>query len=1182
MNTQDPSIPTTVTFNSVLSQDFITSNGVLVDSSKAGQVAVFRNVNKAHAVEALVLSDAGGEAGQIFYLAHDPKSLTGWSFTPVLDAGGNKLLAREVLAFTTTWGAIDAFYVGTGGHLNHMWLDPKTGAWTSPYAIGAAPTDLSQLAVAFSPGASEANGALVVYCIDPNGKVFFYYGKNSLWTPATMPIGGAASSWTLALRDESSWLLTMVASQTFIFRPGGGDPIGGVQQGRVAWAWGALGSGGLKVAGGAIDNTNPTDRVVLNATNMAGTPATMMLMLAGASDPSGGHQVAWLINPGASDQAHGTIAGTSFADAAIVKSTTGFVNIYGIDKSLNLFTLRQIGFNPGDMSSGYGTTQTWGPVFQLDTRMQRMYADPSPGDTPVLIAVDADVGALHLYVQDPTTNLWLILPITLPSTQRFEINRWRTEINVYDQDGQQMANAPIRLSAQSAVDVEINGAYFVIDSAISATVTTNALGKATVASLARTLAPPAFTVAAEGLPTQNEHSPAGPVNDYLAGTGSIFSKGPFDAAAVKQLSPQSPIDPKVSLNAIQQCAQLGQQKHPEGAARVLAVRRSAHPVHVYARMGGQGIHHPCAARSDADAFLAANLNVGSFWGDVWDATKHFAGDVWHGIKEGLHRVASVVVDFTNSVIQLVIEIGGQLVKLADWVIKGVEDAMQAITSVFNWIEAKVEAVIDWLKMLFDFKAIWNTKEALKTQLLVLPDYLISQFGTWSALIENDFFARQKAKIGDYFAAAISKYGGRSFAGLDGWTAMGQPPSSSSKIAGSATPSDLTDNANINWFQDKVSSNAPAQIDGIPATGGDPIQAFFDAVVDVGQDLLKAFSDFGNGVVALLQADSVDSFENIAISTILALARDLVFTLLDLFDALIQGLLSLATLAMQGLKAAMTAELKLGFINDVYGWVASKVGGSATLTMGDLVALIAAFPITIVYKLIAGVDSEPFPGGRLPTVNTTLAATAAQEPSKQVRQAFGTTAGVLTAIGAVWRVTGDVMTTSPGWLTPVSWGTTGIRLAFTHPGWLQWGPLEWGTTSAIAANLLWLGPLAYTLNDMYKISDTVQGGVVAKLKSKGLTDWVFGDVTKVASSVFGVFMLGNTIYSLTQTSTPPLAATAQVIEGIVSPFSFLTMTPIRDAPEIGPIAVALKVALDLVGGIGGSALEITSAWTEIAS
>ena len=52
--------------------------------------------------------------------------------------------------------------------------------------------------------------------------------------------------------------------------------------------------------------------------------------------------------------------------------------------------------------------------------------------------------------------------------ERFEINRWRTEINVYDQDGQQMANAPIRLSAQSAVDVEINGAYFVIDSAISA------------------------------------------------------------------------------------------------------------------------------------------------------------------------------------------------------------------------------------------------------------------------------------------------------------------------------------------------------------------------------------------------------------------------------------------------------------------------------------------------------------------------------------------------------------------------------------------------------------------------------------------------------------------------------------------------------------------------------------------
>ncbi|MCA9634592.1 MAG: hypothetical protein KC420_00970 [Myxococcales bacterium] len=1122
MISQAQATPSTVTYDSVLSQDFITSNGVIVDASKSGQVAVFRNPHKGDAVEALVLIKT-----QIFYLAHDPTSRTGWSLGALRDSSGKDLFATEIIAFATTWGVVDAFYIGTGGHLSHLWIDAASGDWTAPIGVGNAPANLSQLAVAFSPGASESQGALVVYAVDPGGNVFFNYGSKSLWSPSTMPLGGAASSWTLALRDESRWLLTMIASETFIFRPGGGTPIGGVQPGQAAWAWGGFSDGKLSVAGGHIDDKHSAEKVILNATDMAGTPATMILMLEKFSAPGGGGPISWLINPGASDQGYGTVSGTKFIDATIVKSTNGFVNVYGIDPDLNLFTLRQIGFNPSDMGSGFGETQTWGPLLQLDARMERMYADVAPGDTPALMGVDADLGALHLYVQDPSTSLWMIVPVTLPTASKFEITRWRTEINLYDQDGQPMANAAFRLNAASVVDIDVNGTFQVIDSDLGAELTTNALGKATISSLATSLAPPALTVSADGLPAQGPHSPAGPLNDYFAGTGDLLGKPTFGAGVVQQLSPASSSDAEAAANAIKLCAQLGQAPGSEGDLRLQAARTSPQPIHVFTRSAKGVRHHRCTSGAEADALVAADLGASSIWSDVWDATKHFAGDVWNGIKDGLHKVASVIVDLEKSAVRLAIYIGDQLVTLADWVIKGVEDALQAVTAVFNWIKAEVEKVIDWLKMLFDFQAIWNTKEALKTQLLRLPDYLISQFASWSELIANGFFARQKAQIDGFFNAAISRYEGQAFTNLDGWSPMGQPPSSSATIAGAAVPSDLTNNASVNWFQDKVSSNAPAQIDGIPATSGDPIQAFFDSLVDVGQDLLQAFTDFGDGVVGLLKAESVDSFEDIAISTLLKLARDLVDTVLDLFDAIIQGLLALATLAMKGLAAAMNAELQLGFINDVYAWVASKAGGSTTLTMGDLVALIAAFPVTLIYKLINGVDSQPFPGGQPPT--SAPAALAVGDPSATVQQVFGTVAGVLTAIGAVWTTVSDVMQPAPGWLTPVSWGTTAIRVAFTHPQFLDWGPLEWGTSSAIAANLLWLGPLAYHLNDMYKINETITNGVNSRLQAKGLTNWVFDDVKKIGSSIFGLFTLGNTIYALTQTSTPPLKASAEVVD-----------------------------------------------------
>ena len=48
-----------------------------------------------------------------------------------------------------------------------------------------------------------------------------------------------------------------------------------------------------------------------------------------------------------------------------------------------------------------------------------------------------------------------------------------------------------------------------------------------------------------------------------------------------------------------------------------------------------------------------------------------------------------------------------------------EDAAQLTVGVFKAIAAAVEDVNDWLKALFDFAAIWNTKMALEALFLHL-------------------------------------------------------------------------------------------------------------------------------------------------------------------------------------------------------------------------------------------------------------------------------------------------------------------------------------------------------------------------------------------------------------------------------------------------------------------------------
>lgn len=1168
-----------ITYSSVLSQDFITSSGVVVDTTKTGQVGVFRNPRKSGAIEALVISGQGGTPGQVFYLAQDSSSLTGWVLTPLVDGAGNHQFATEVIAFGTTWGSVDAFFIGTGGTLMHTWADPsqKCG-WVAPASIASAPTALSQLRVAFSPAATTASGTLMLYATDPKGNVFLYYADAGTWTAATMPLNGSASSWTLALTDKTHWFLSMVAAEAFSFRPGGGQPIGSVQPGWIAWASGSMSHSGNQVAGGGINSgRNVLTKVLFNATNMAGTSSTMILMLDGATDKSGGHPASWLINPGNTGQAYGTIAGTDFTDAAVVESTDGYVTIYGVDPLMNLFVVRQVNFAAGDMATGYGTSQTWGPVFQLDSEIARVYADATPSDAPALMAADSEVGALHLYYQDPTTALWLAVPITLPTTTKLEINRWRTEVNVFDTSGQQLVGANLAITAASAIDIEVNGTYFVIDSTTSATVATNGFGTATFASLATSLSPPALTVTVEGVPATTV-SPGGPVNDYLAGTGTLMGKPTFDLTAVKALAgPGSKVDPATALDAIQKCAELGQgaAKQPRALASLAAHRAAGTPVHVYSKTGG---HRAFATRAEADTFMTGLASAASFWGDVWDDAKGFAGDVWHAIKEGLHAVESVVIDLGASAVQLWIIVEGALVQLADWVVESVEDALHAITSVFNWIEAAVDKVIDFLKMLFDFSAIWNTKTFMVTQLTALPTFLGQQFTVWSNQLQQGFFAKQKAFVDTMFDDLITRYTGQQFTQLPGWVPMNAPASPTTPTIGSATPNDLGNNVNGNWLQDKVISNAPSSFGTMPTAANSPLDNFLKAGVDAGQDLLNAFSAFGTGVQKLVSASNLSSFQNIAISTFLTIAKDLADAVIDLADALVQGLLALGTLAMSGFTAVMTTPLNLGFINDVYGWVAGQAGGSDTMTLGDLICLLLAFPVTIVWKLINGVDTQPFPGGQAPT--DALKAGAAAATSSTIQQVFGTTAGVLTVIGGIWGFAGDALEEPPSWFSYVGYGITALHVVFSHPGFLDWKQLEWTTVSIIAANLLWIGPVFYwTLGTAISTAlASTSTKVLGWLNDKGMGTWGVSDLTKVLSSFFGVFMLGSTVYAVAQGTTPPIASTANILNGVNGPFAFLTMAPVVDSP-LGVIALPLKLVLDLTTSLGGGVLEVVSAWTE---
>lgn len=122
------------------------------------------------------------------------------------------------------------------------------------------------------------------------------------------------------------------------------------------------------------------------------------------------------------------------------------------------------------------------------------------------------------------------------------------------------------------------------------------------------------------------------------------------------------------------------------------------------------------------------------------------------------------------------------------------------------MDAGIDKVADWLKALFDFKAIWNTKMAIQQAVESLPPYVVKIAAKTQSLADN-WFADQKKIVTEALDAMKAKYAGKTFGQSPNWQDPCAPPSGT-PVAGGAALSDFTDNPHHNWLHEKVNSYAP--------------------------------------------------------------------------------------------------------------------------------------------------------------------------------------------------------------------------------------------------------------------------------------------------------------------------------------------------------------------------------------
>jgi hypothetical protein len=516
-------------------------------------------------------------------------------------------------------------------------------------------------------------------------------------------------------------------------------------------------------------------------------------------------------------------------------------------------------------------------------------------------------GPLKL-VKSPTTGLWSQRRITLPPSATTKpatpIHSYTTHIQVTDANGQAAQNVTVKLTATNVVSVYINHLYYIVGPS-PIEVTTDVRGAVTIVELTASLAGTRFQVSVASQPevavntmdTAWQRNAKYTTVDLLQGAKIVNRDG----------STRDFVPTGTSLDDLKRVAKSNQSLAQSYNGLVNK------PLPTMAQ------HVPRAlAASRGDALAAQGFIDGILVG---------IGDLIRWLESGIEAVVHFIEDVAEGVWHLVVEIGEAVYHA---ILDCVEAVVAAATWIYNAIKIAVEDIIKFLEFLFGWQDILITHKVLKNLFLRLSEHLIDGIQTTKADVAR-LFQQLESQIASW--ANIPD-----FTQTPGATVAANPPAQGQNSA----PANL----GIHHFQGSCAASSSS------LSPAGPVEAIFDDLIN----LLEAEGETLRAAADAIKTDIIDQFSNLSVSDIIkkfvAIVADLVLksaenvlvTLLDVFAQLLEGMIDI-----------LTAKLDIPILSWLYKELTQE-----DLSFLDVICLIAAIPVTLIYKVAAG--KTPFPEG----------------------------------------------------------------------------------------------------------------------------------------------------------------------------------------------------------------------------
>jgi len=869
------------------------------------------------------------------------------------------------------------------------------------------------------------------------------------------------------------------------------------------------------------------------------------------------------------------VDGGAFQDAAVMVDWNNLMHVYGIASSLStqtdgtLSVLHQTGWREEKQVGHSWGVPTWAQVetkqldgsltrrnfaAPIDTKVERIFLDAYPDSSPTLLIVHKD-GGITLFTQDFTSGEWKTEQVNLSSTTTLEaISVYRTQITLVNEQGAPVPNAKLSVSATSLAQLRVGDKVHIVGPEASAVVMTNASGRVALSVPASGLTTPSLVFNAPGLEAGSVVKPDVDVQKYLAGSGTLPGRKPLSGAVLKAASAKPggpPLVPAATWGRIteQQAADsIKKIMGAAGAARGVADSSGAIGFMFQTFDQSRPAFVEFATHEELDAALAAHRAHPQYGGFVEDMEEALA-DLWTGIKRGAAKLASLVVEVVNGVINLAIKIGDSIVEFKNFVIKTLQDAANVVTAFFNELAAKVEDVVSWLTGLFDFKAIWDTKTVIENKLISFPTFLQGQMQSNGITREsvkgkfNTYRTDLKTQVSNWLRDDQNK--GRTFLDLTGEQSLrpGRLYAPETVLFasanGSITRGDIK-GPQSNWLLDMVSPSFSSI--GVQSVNGlGPVWERLKSGFDGTNSGFKEKLD--QDLKGLLNPADAESFGRITLHAFVNIINNLIDRIFQFIDGVIEVSFDMINLSLTNAENFLKTPITSEFILSIVNWIYKEGHAGQTpppLTLAGLLSLIMAFPVTLAKKLITPAGSQ-----------------GADDP---VVDSDGLTAGIAQVLFGF----PDIILDSG---LPISEkNTTGLQLLaigcemlisfFTFPGVTL--------TNRPARLMNWIPTVGYAVSDLgFFLLPPLPNS------SRRITRQM-GVVGKLIATTLGAINLGGAIWENAVT-TP---SNATLATNFLSPFSpmaqFLLVDPSWEAH-------AVKVVVDVISDWGGGGTRIAAAY-----